>query len=640
DHVAWLQGRDRAASEAFWRARTAEIDQPTRIVSLLPSDPRADSPADREGQGEYRCVFTVEETRRLADLARHCDVTLNTLMQAAWAVLLRQHGGQDTVAFGTTVSGRPAELPGVEHRLGLFINTLPVILTPNPAMPVADWLRTVQHRNLDLREHEHTPLADIQHWSGQTASGDAGGALFDSLLVFESYPVAEALRQGSPDGLRFSPVVGYERTSYPLTIAIMPGDRLELHHRYDRAHVAGPAVLRVAGHLRRLLLAMADAPDLPLGALSVLDGIDRGRILGAWNRQEPMDATPLPRLFEAQAARTPDANAVIAGTRSLSYAELNRLANRLAHRMRALGVAPGVPVAVMLERTEVLPTGLLAILKAGGAYVPLDPEYPTDRVAYMLADSRAALVLTQRSLLPRLPTGEGLRILALDDPALDLESCPDHDPRPVNRAEDAAYVIYTSGSTGRPKGVVIEHRNASALIDWALRIYRPEQLQGVLASTSVCFDLSVWEFFVTLSAGGHVVMADNALSLPDLPARDRVRLINTVPSAIAGLLRSGGIPPGVRTVNLAGEPLAQSLVDELYAAGIADVYDLYGPSEDTTYSTVTRREPGGRANIGRPIAGTQGYVLDGDLNPVPLGVVGELYLGGSGLARGYLNRPG
>ena len=225
-------------------------------------------------------------------------------------------------------------------------------------------------------------------------------------------------------------------------------------------------------------------------------------------------------------------------------------------------------------------------------------------------------------------------MVALDDPALDLEHRPEDDPRPVNRAEDAAYVIYTSGSTGRPKGVVIEHRNASALIDWALRLYRPEQLQGVLASTSVCFDLSVWEFFVTLSAGGHVVMADNALALPDLPARDRVRLINTVPSAIAGLLRSGGIPPGVRTVNLAGEPLAQSLVDDLYAAGIADVYDLYGPSEDTTYSTVTRREAGGRANIGRPIDGTCGYVLDGDLTPVPLGVVGELYLGGSGLARG------
>ncbi|KJR63083.1 hypothetical protein VY88_23170 [Azospirillum thiophilum] len=644
DHVAWLQGRDRAASEAFWRARIADLEQPTRIVSLLPSGSQADSLQDREGQGEHRCVFTVEETRRLTDLARHCDVTLNTVMQAAWAVLLRQHGGQDTVAFGTTVSGRPADLPGVEHRLGLFINTLPVILTPHPAMQVADWLRTVQRRNLDLREHEHTPLADIQHWSGQTASGDAGGALFDSLLVFESYPVAEALRQGSPDGLRFSPVIGYERTSYPLTIAIMPaimpGDRLELHHRYDLAHLTEPAVVGVAGHLRRLLLAMADAPDRPLGALSGLDTTDRDRIPGAWNRPEPMDATPLPRLFEAQAARTPDATAVIAGTRSLSYADLNRQANRLAHRLRALGVAPGVPVAIMLERTEVLPTGLLAILKAGGAYVPLDPDYPADRVAYMLADSQAALVLTQRSLLPRLPVCEGLRVVALDDPALDLEHGPEDDPRPVNRAEDAAYVIYTSGSTGRPKGVVIEHRNASALIDWALRLYRPEQLQGVLASTSVCFDLSVWEFFVTLSAGGHVVMADNALALPDLPARDRVRLINTVPSAIAGLLRSGGIPPGVRTVNLAGEPLAQSLVDDLYAAGIADVYDLYGPSEDTTYSTVTRREAGGRANIGRPIDGTCGYVLDGDLTPVPLGVVGELYLGGSGLARGYLNRPG
>jgi amino acid adenylation domain-containing protein len=315
---------------------------------------------------------------------------------------------------------------------------------------------------------------------------------------------------------------------------------------------------------------------------------------------------------------------------------LNAQANRLAHCLRARGVGPGVKVGIALPRTADLPIGLLAILKAGGTYIPLDPAYPAERLAYMMQDSGAALLLTRQHLIAQLPNHTAVQLL--DD---NLSAWPDHDPLPLSTPDQLAYVIYTSGSTGQPKGVAITHRSASALVQWSLATYAREDLNGVLAATSVCFDLSVWEFFVPLSAGGHLLLADNALALAELPVREQVRLINTVPSAIAALLRAGQIPTGVQVINLAGEALQQSLVDELYALGhVRHVYDLYGPSEDTTYSTWTRREAGGQANIGRPLSWTRSYVLDADLHPLPEGVAGELYLAGAKLAQGYLGRPG
>ncbi|WP_277965042.1 amino acid adenylation domain-containing protein, partial [Pseudomonas sp. RIT-To-2] len=370
----------------------------------------------------------------------------------------------------------------------------------------------------------------------------------------------------------------------------------------------------------------------------MLDTAEHRQIVQDWNRTEadyPQQC--LQQLVEAQVARTPDAVAVIAGEQPLSYRQLNERANRLAHHLRELGVGQDVLVGIAMQRSPDLVVAVLAVLKAGGAYVPLDPEYPRERVAYMMEDSQALLLLSQSSLQDRLPGNGQAKVLLLDQ--LVLDDYPSDNLPCLTTPENLAYNIYTSGSTGQPKGVQIEHRNAAALIGWASQVYSQQDLMGVLASTSICFDLSVWELFVTLSAGGYLVLADNALALGQLPARDQVHLVNTVPSAIKALLEAGQLPASVRVVNLAGEPLKQSLVDALYATGhIQRVYDLYGPSEDTTYSTWTLRTAGGQANIGRPIANSAVYLLGAASLPVPLGSAGELCLSGAGLARGYLGR--
>jgi amino acid adenylation domain-containing protein len=342
-------------------------------------------------------------------------------------------------------------------------------------------------------------------------------------------------------------------------------------------------------------------------------------------------------LIEVQAGRTPGAIAVVHGAEALSYQELNERANAVAERLRRVGVGPDKLVGIYVERSVAMVVGMLGVLKAGGAYVPMDPKYPAERVAFMLGDAQPVAVVTQSSLLEQLPAHGG-QVVCVDAPDESFASQPNAGQRPT--AGNLAYVIYTSGSTGQPKGVAIEHRNAVNFIYWARSVFSDAELAGVLAATSICFDLSVFELFVTLSWGGQVILAENALELPRLAAKAEVTLINTVPSAMAELVRSGGVPAGVQVVNLAGEPLATALVDQIYALKhIRKVHDLYGPTETTTYSTFTRRQPGAKATIGRPLANTQVYVLDEHRQPVPVGVAGELYIGGAGVARGYLHRP-
>ncbi|MEX3777264.1 non-ribosomal peptide synthase/polyketide synthase [Pseudomonas sp. MYb118] len=630
DYISWLQRQDTATSEAFWTSALRELEEPTRLAQTLTP------PANGEqGYGDHFQVLDVELTAQLGEFARASKVTVNTLVQAAWLLLLQRYSGKATVAFGATVAGRPADLPGVEQQIGLFINTLPVIATPRAEQSLSSWLQAVQAHNLALREFEHTPLFDIQRWAGQ-----GGEALFDTLMVFENYPVSQALEQGAPQGLRFGPVASREQTNYPLTLLVSLDRELELHFSYQRSAFAAPALTQLASHLQHLLSQMTGGGERCLAELTLLDPVQQQRIVDDWNLTGEgfADNLCIHELIARQVASTPEALAVTFGTLNLSYAELDTQANRLAHKLIELGVGPEVRVGVAMPRSEQLLVALLAVLKAGGAYVPLDPDYPAERVAYMLEDSRARVLISESAVAQHLTVASDTQVLLMDA-AQAWSGYPQHAPLSRATPDNLAYVIYTSGSTGKPKGVAIAHRNVLALIDWSQSVYSRDDIQGVLASTSVCFDLSVWELFVTLANGGSLVIARNALELPQLPARDQVRLINTVPSAINALHAAGQIPPSVRIINLAGEPLKQSLVDALYQqATVEHVYDLYGPSEDTTYSTWTRRTAGGIANIGRPLKHTASYLLDADLQPVPQGVSAELYLAGAGITRGYLGR--
>ncbi|HEX2210661.1 MAG TPA: non-ribosomal peptide synthetase, partial [Longimicrobium sp.] len=371
------------------------------------------------------------------------------------------------------------------------------------------------------------------------------------------------------------------------------------------------------------------------------DGGERA-VPQAWHRTDapfPADRC-IHQLVQEQAVRTPDAVAVVCDGASLTYRALNERANQLAHRLARLEVGPEVRVGVCLERGPELIVALLAVLKAGGAYVPLDPAYPVERLELMLADAGAAVLVTQEKLRGLLPVPAGARVVTLDGGAAEILEESAENPRTAVAPRNLAYLIYTSGSTGRPKGVAIEHQSAVAMLAWAWSVYGDEELGGMLASTSVCFDMSVFELFAPLARGGRVIVVENALALPRSAAADQVRLVDTVPSAIATLLETGGIPAAVRTVNLGGELLKPELVDALYAHGIERVYDLYGPSEDTTFSTYALRRPGAPPTIGRPVANTRCHVVDEALRPVAVGEAGELYIAGAGITRGYLGRPG
>ncbi|HWD31775.1 MAG TPA: amino acid adenylation domain-containing protein [Pseudomonas sp.] len=630
DYIAWLDQQDPLADERFWKAQVQHLDAPTRLATVL-----ADSPQGQSGHAEFKQLLDTATTQRLKVFASQHKVTLNTLIQAAWALLLQRYTGQSTVAFGATVAGRSAPLPAIEAQIGLFINTLPVVVSLAAEQSLTQVLENLQAQNLALRDHEHTPLFNIQRWAGQGGEG-----LFDSLLVFENYPVAEALQEGAPQGLRFTGVQTREQTSFPLTLLVAVEDSLTLQFQYAREHFTAEQVQRFGAHLLELLQGML-AASTTVAELVMLDAGERQRLLHDWNASPaPMaQGACIHELIARQVQANPEQLALIDQQQRLSYRQLDQQANRLAHQLISLGVGAEVRVGIALQRSSELIVALLAVLKAGGAYVPLDPDYPAERLAYMLEDSRAQVLITEASVLQGLTPGASTQVIVLQPGVASNIDQPDSAPPLRCHPDNLAYVIYTSGSTGLPKGVAITHRNVQALVGWSQQVYSREDMQGVLASTSVCFDLSVWEIFVTLASGGSLVLARNALALPELPARDQVRLINTVPSAIAALLRVGQIPASVRIINLAGEPLKQALVEQLYQLpGVVQVNDLYGPSEDTTYSTWTRREPGAKASIGRPLPGTGSYLLDASLQPAPQGVAAELYLSGAGLTRGYLGR--
>ncbi|WP_166213130.1 amino acid adenylation domain-containing protein, partial [Cognatiluteimonas telluris] len=377
--------------------------------------------------------------------------------------------------------------------------------------------------------------------------------------------------------------------------------------------------------------------------LALLDAGERQQLLHDFNATAVAypDQARIHELFQAQVGRTPEAIAVEHGAQALSYGQLNARANQLARYLRQQGVGGGQRVGICLDRGLDLVVALLAVLKAGAAYVPLDPAYPRERVRFMLADAQVALVLAHRRWEALL--ADTVPVCALEAAAEAIAGQASGDLAGDGPADPGAlaYVIYTSGSTGQPKGVAIEHRSTVALLHWAREAFTPAQRAGMLASTSICFDLSVFELFLPLSWGDRAIVVENVLALAQLPASAGVTLVNTVPSAMAELVRGGGLPASVQCVALAGEPLSNALAQAVYAAGASAVFNLYGPSEDTTYSTWSRVERGspGPVCIGRPVANTRAYVLDGHRQPVPLGVAGELYLGGAGLARGYLHQP-
>jgi amino acid adenylation domain-containing protein/non-ribosomal peptide synthase protein (TIGR01720 family) len=639
DYIGWLQQRDNAASEIWWRAQLARLDNPTRIAGTLP---RAQSAEAQGGHGhdEALQVLDAAATRALQEFAARERVTVNTVVQGAWALLLSRYTGQATVCFGATTSGRPAELAGADQMQGLFINTLPMVCRVDPGAAICDWLRSLQAHGLEARE----PLYEIQRWAGQGGQG-----LFDSLVVFENYPVDAALKAApGGSGTRFTLRAAREQTSYPLTLVLSMSEQLTMSAAFDRALFCREAIGALLAQWQQLLAAMAHGGavgNLQLGG----EASRHSQLAACRNIQRYQGNRPVHQVIEEQALLAPHAPALLFGRITLDYAELNRRANQLAHHMIALGVRPETRVGIALERSVEMVVSLLAVLKAGGAYVPLDPDYPQERLAYMVQDSGIRFLITSSALAGRFGYPQGRTLLA---DILNLERSPVHNPGVPQDGENLAYVIYTSGSTGRPKGAANRHRSLYNRLAWMQQAYQLGAGDTVLQKTPFSFDVSVWEFFWPLMYGARLAVAQpgdhrDPARLADLVRTAAVTTLHFVPSMlqafVAYLEQAGaGACHSVRRVVCSGEALPAEVQAELLARlPKAQLHNLYGPTEaaiDVTHYTCDGDATRSVA-IGRPIADTQTYVLDTALNLVPQGVAGELYLGGIGLARGYLDRP-
>jgi aspartate racemase len=637
DYALWqresLQGAVLEQQLGYWRQQLAGAP----ALLELPTD-RARPAMQTFRGGVQRRQLSPQLSGRLSELVRREGVTLFMTLLAAFQVLLYRYSGQEDIVVGTPVAGRNrAEL---EPLIGFFVNTLALRTQVSGELTFTELVERVKRVCLGAYAHQDIPFEKLVE-ELQPERDLSHTPLFQVMMVLQNTPAA-VMRLGELELQEFEVESGTAKFDLTLTVREEEGQGLRVSLEYSTDLFDAETVEQMARHYERLLESIVEQPQARLSELELLTADEQRRLLVEWNDTAVKypEQSCLHQLFEEQVARTPEAVALVFDEEQLSYRELNERANQVAHYLMKRGVGAESLVGICVERSLEMVVGLLGILKAGGAYVPLDPAYPRERIAFTLEDAGAALLLTQARLLEIL-SGHQAQAVCLDAdwPEIARESAANPERRAG--ADNLAYVIYTSGSTGRPKGVPIQHHSAVAFIHWSLQTFTRAELSGVLASTSICFDLSVFELFVTLSAGGKIVLALNALQLPSLPATAGVTLVNTVPSAIAELVRVEGIPATVRTVNLAGEPLQNALVQHIYRQPtIERVLNLYGPSEDTTYSTWTVVEKGAsrQVTIGRPIANTQVYLLDADLKAVPVGVTGELYISGDGLARGYLNR--
>ncbi|MGC4984749.1 amino acid adenylation domain-containing protein [Streptomyces sp. DT193] len=618
DYLAWLTRQDKDASAARWKAELDGFDEPTHVAAGLTSQGQASS------LGRVEVPLSIDKGRELARRAAQLGVTLNTLLQGAWAVLISKLTGQHDVVFGAAVNGRPADLTGSDEMVGLFINSLPTRALCRPEAGLGEVITDLQNRQITLLDHHYYGLADIQRGTGLPS-------LFDTIVVFENYPVD---REGIVDantsaGFTIDAIRPFAGSHYPLTLnSSDPYLRLSLDYQknlYD--HQAAEVV---AARLVRVLEQVLKDPTVPVAAVEVLGEEERDRLVRQINdTAHPLTPDTLPGAFEAQAARTPDRLAVIGEHERLTYAEFNKRANQLAHWLIEQGAGPEKLVAVKIPRSVDLMVAIYAVVKAGAAYVPIDTELPEDRVRHVLAGAQPLLVLDQS--LP------------------DVSGHPQSDPERTLSPDNAAYAIFTSGSTGGPKGVPVAHRAIMNRLRWGLAHFDVGVEDRVLLSTTASFDVSVPELFAPLQVGAAVVIARpdgrrDPAYLAELIRREQVTGADFVPSLLEAFVAEPSAKDctSLRWIEVAGEAFLPALADRFtQLLPHCTANNLYGPTEAAVEVTAHQYVPGAdRLPIGTPVWNTQVYVLDAALRPVPAGVTGELYLAGDQLARGYLGQMG
>lgn len=636
NYIDWLKQQDDDAAARYWREQLAGFAAPTSF--------QVDKPAQATAikHSESMLALNAATSDALKNIARQNRLTLNTVVQGAWSLLLSRYSGEDDIVFGTTLSGRPADLRGVERMVGMFINTLPVRVKIDEDAHLLPWLQQLQTQLLELRQYEYSSLARVQRWS----EVEPGQPLFESIVVFENYPV----ETNGEHSLRVDDIHYREQSNYPLALLVMPDEQIRLLMIYDESRFDADTIDRMLGHLQSLLTAMAVNPDQKLRDLTLMDSAEQERILVEWNST---DASPGPTIWvqdqiAAVAQETPTKTAVAASDGSLTYAELDRLSNQLAHHLIGRGVQPGTPVGIHVDRSTTMIVGILGILKAGCAYVPLDPAYPAQRIEFILNDTQAPLIVTQSHLLTQLDL-PGHPCIVLDNAWSQISGEPQDAPNIVIDSSNLAYLIYTSGSTGTPKGVMVTHGNLFHSTA-ARRQYYKEYVGSFLLLSSFSFDSSVAGIFWTLIDGGTLVLPAagderDIDQLAELIARHQVTHTLALPSLYRLLLdyAPAGSLDTLRTVIVAGEICPPELSAHHHALlPLAALYNEYGPTEATVWCTAYRmsRDDGQKAvPIGRAIPNSRLYVVDHRGRPVPVGVPGELVIGGPGIVPGYWQRP-
>jgi amino acid adenylation domain-containing protein len=642
----WVEDEVLEAQAAYW---TRALSGAPALLELPADHPRP----QRQDHAGARLGLQLDETLTagLQALGRRHGTTLFMTLLAGWAAVLARLSGQDEVVIGTPTANRGRR--EIEGLIGFFVNTLALRVDLAGQATVAGLLGQVKRRALEAQQNQDIPFEQVVD-RVQPVRSMAHTPLFQVMFAWQG-----AMRGDLElPGLRLGDLPGASRTpaKFDLLLSLREsGGRVAGGVTYAASLFERATVERHLGYLRRVLEQMAAGDDRPLDRLELLPAAERRLLVEEWNRTE----APYPRercmheLFQAQAERSPDAVAVVLGDEALSYAELNRRANRLAHRLRALGVGPDARVALCVERSLEMVVGVLGALKAGGAYVPLDPAYPAERLRYMLADSAPRVVLTQAALAAGeagLFDGVDAEVLALDAP--DGRERPDTDPaRGETGPDHLAYVIYTSGSTGTPKGVMVPHRAVVNRLAWGRTAWGTRADEVVFQATSLSFDVSIWELFRPLCAGGRVVLArlrreDDSRQLPAPLRQHAVTRAHFVPSLLQHFVEMEGADgcTALEQVVCAGEPLPAALVARVreLLPGAA-VHNLYGPSEAASSVAAVgcaADAESSRVPIGRPTGNVRVYLLDRAGQPVPLGAAGELFIGGAGLARGYLDRPG
>ncbi|RZB19441.1 amino acid adenylation domain-containing protein [Streptomyces sp. F001] len=624
EYLAWLNRQDKEAARAAWRTELAGLDEPTLVA-----------PSDRGGEpvlsAESYVGLPPETTRALADRARTHGLTVNTMVQGAWALVLARLARRTDVVFGATVAGRPAELPGVESMVGLLINTLPVRVPLDGAQPVVEMLARLQERQSRLIAHQHLGLAEIQKTAGP-------GAVFDTLVVFENYPTPDAGRP-APGMPTFSASAGQQATNYPLTLGVLVTDRLQARISYRPDVYDQQQADEVGQRFVRVLERLVADPETRVGHMDVLEDDERSQVTVGWN--DTATALPgvlVPESFAQRGVLSPGVMAVRCDEVALTYRELDERADRLARYLVTLGVGREVRVGLCLPRSVDMVVAELAVWRAGGAFVPLDPEYPVDRLLFMVADSGVRVVVGIGERFGEVPW------VSPDDPAVGAMSGVPLDVQVV--PDQLAYVIYTSGSTGRPKGVAVAHGGVANLVEAMRPVLGVGEGVTALQFASFSFDAAVLDVAVTLASGGTLAIATkeeraDTGALARMITSAGVETASVVPSLL-GVLDPDTVP-GVQRWVLGAELLTADLASRW--AGRARVVNTYGPTEATVMATAGAVDAGIGAgdeapSIGRPLANVRTFVLDDFLLPVPPGVTGELYVTGPGVARGYVGRPG